>query len=265
MRIARDPGSAEMLLPSTGLLLRRGLAAAAGLCLLTAAQAQAPACARLQPAQGRQPAYAPASDPPRCEGFFERNVSQPFLELVSLTRAPPGSLAADAQGRLALRGLAGLDLQLTIQPLRSTPLYRVDAALPRGATLHWNAGPMLASTRLSLRDLGLLARAEPAGEVPALAPVGASEGEAEQTAYAVLRPSVAISAIAWRAYRLGQAPGAWQELAGPPLFAWERIALPMPRPADGRGQRIDVRALDAQGQPLPLLQFIVLGPQDDKP
>jgi hypothetical protein len=237
------------------------------LCLVAVARAQSPACMGLQPAQGRQPAYAPAFDPPRCEGFFERNVSQPFLELVSLTRAPPGTLSADAQGRLVLRGLAGLDLRLTIQPLRSTPLYRVDALLARGATLSWNARPMLEATQLRLRDLGLLASAGASGGLPALAPVGTdpAAADSEAVAYAVLRPSVAVSALAWRAYRLGQPPGAWQDVAGPPLFAWERIALPIPRPADGRGQRIDVRAVDAQGQPLPLLQFLLLGPQDDKP
>lgn len=233
------------------------------------AQAQDPECARLRPSQRSQPAYAPAADPPRCEGFFDRNVSQPFLELVSLTSAPPGALAADGRGRLALRGLAPLDLRLSIQPLRSTPLYRVDALLARGATLHWDAGPMLAATGLRLRDLGLLAVAERPGEPPALAPVSSAAANepapaGAPLAYAVLRPSVAVSALAWRAYRLGRAPAAWQELAGPPLFAWERIALPIARPADGGSQRIDVRAVDAQGQPLPLLQFTVLGSGDEQ-
>jgi hypothetical protein len=224
------------------------------------AQAAEP-CARLQPSQARQPAYAAAADPPRCEGFYEKNVSQPFVELVSLTRAPPGTLGTDAQGRLALRGLDKLDLTLTIQPLRSTPLYRVDAALARGAVLSWNAQPMLQATGLRLRDLGLLAQAA-AGDTPALAPVSAGEGDDPARAFAVLRPSVAVSALAWRAYRLGSAPGDWQDIAGPPLFAWERIALPIPLPADGFGQRIDVRAQDGQGRPLPLLQFVLLGAKD---
>lgn len=244
---------------------RRSLAALATMATMAmaAAQAQGAApCARLQPSQARQPAYSPAADPPRCEGFYEKNVSQPFIEVVSLTRAPPGALAADAPGRLALRGLDQHDLLLTIQPLRSTPLYRVDAVLARGATLTWDAQPMMRATGLRLQDLGLLAQAAGAAETAALAPVSLGAGDETARAYAVLRPSVAVSALAWRAYRLGSAAAGWQDLAGTPLFAWERIALPIPLAADGLNQRIDVRALDAQGQPLPLLQFVLLGAKD---
>jgi hypothetical protein len=223
-------------------------------------------CAAVLPSQARQPAYARATNPTRCEGFFDRNVSQPFIEVVSLTRAAPGTLTPDSQGLLNFSGLPRLDLNLTIQPLRSTPLYRVDAQLARGAVLAWNSSPMLQATALKPRDLGLLALADGPAEPPALAPVSVAGAEENAAlAYAVLRPSVAVSALAWRAYRIGSAPGTWAPIAGPPLFAWERIVLPIPLPGDGGGQRIDVRALDGQGQPLPLLQFVLLGVNDGKP
>lgn len=227
---------------------------------------QSPACAAVAPSASRQPAYKPAAEAPaRCEGFYERNVSQPFVELVSLTRAAPGALAADAQGQLLLRGPARLDLVLTVHPMRSTPLYRMDAALPRGATLAWSPQPMLQATGLRLRDLGLLAADPSAADAPAWAPVLTGAADDASNAHAVLRPSVAVSALAWRAWRAGSPPGPWRDIAGPPLFAWERIALAIPLPPDGRGQRIDVRALDAQGQPLPLLQFRLIGAQDGQP
>src|SRR5260370_17483424 len=102
----------------------------------------------------------------------------------------------------------------------------------------------------------------------ALAPVSTQVGDEGHTVYAVLRPSLAVSALGWRAYRLA-APspltGTWRDLSTTPLFAWERIALPIALPADGRGLRIDVRGVDSQGQPLPLLQFVALADNDEAP
>jgi hypothetical protein len=241
-----------------------------------AAPAAAPAtfeCAPLVASTANQPAYGPVRSPQRCEGYFQKNVSQAFVEIVSLTRSPPGTMAADSEGRLNLKHLSKLDLRLLIQPLRSNPLYRVDLPMAPGATVAWSFAPMLQATGLKLRDLGFLAQATSPAQLATLAPVSTQLAEDAGMAYAVLRPSVAVSALAWRAYRLPSSPqssvaslnGVWQTLSGPPLFAWERIALPIALPADGLGLRIDVRALDSQGQPLPLLQFAVLGVQDEKP
>jgi hypothetical protein len=238
------------------------------LCAAAQAQPEPFQCAPLVASKSRQPAYGPAPGQQRCEGFYDKNVSQPFLELVSLTRSPPGSWTVDGEGRLSLRGLPKVDTRLLIQPMRSSPLYRVDAWLPHDTTLGWSSRAMLQATGLQLRDLGFLALAGASTEPVALAPVSTRAGDEGDTAYAVLRPSVAVSALAWRAYRLvppGALSGDWQTLAGTPLFAWERIALPIALPADGLGLRIDVRGLDSQGQAMPLLQFIVLGTNDDKP
>lgn len=253
-------------------------------------------CAALRASSSRQPAYGlvagPVAGQQRCEGFFERNVSQPFLELLSLTRSPPGSWALDGEGRLNLRGLPQFDARLLIQPLRSNPLYRVDAWLPRGTSFDWPSTPMLRATRLQLRDLGLLAFVGPSVPTPRLAPVSTGAGDGGPLVHAVLRPSVAVASLAWRAYRPGAvaldappavptaappsppaagasatalpSPSAWQVLPGATLFAWERYALAIPMPTDGLALHVDVRAVDQQGQDLPLLRFVVLGPRDDK-
>lgn len=262
----------------TGSLLQRGASStrlarwSALLLLLLSAMVQAQPdkfeCAPLVASKARQPAYGAVTGQQRCEGFYEKNVSQPFLELVSLTRSPPGSWTVDTEGRLSLRGSPKVDTRLLIQPMRSNPLYRVDAWLEHGASVGWSSATMLKATGLQLRDLGFLALAGAGTEPMALAPVSTQTGNEGNTAYAVLRPSVAVSALAWRAYRLDSPavlPGIWQELATKPLFAWERIALPIPLPGDGLSLRIDVRGLDSQGQALPLLQFVVLGAHDDKP
>lgn len=263
-----------------GSLRRERILRVASLCVLGAVVGMAAAraeperfqCAPLVASATRAPAYGPAAGQARCEGFYEKNVSQPFLELVSLTRAAPGSWAADAEGRLTLSAPARVDTRLVIQPMRSLPLYRVDAPLLRGASLAWNSAPMLQATGLRLRDLGLLALAGNPAELPTLVPVSTASADANAVAYAVLRPSVAVSSLAWRAYRIGAAAASssafgsgWQALDGTPLFAWERIALPIPLPADGLGLRIDVRGLDSQGQPLPMLQFALLGANDERP
>jgi len=239
--------------------------------VLCAASAQAAPdafqCAPLAASTSRQPAYGPSADRSRCEGFYEKNVSQPFLELVSLTRSLPGAAGGDSDGRLTLRGLPQVDTRLVIQPMRSNPLYRVDASLARGASVIWASGTMLQATGLRLRDLGFLAQAGVGSEPMAFAPVSLQASDAGAQAYAVLRPSVAVSSLAWRSYRVGAtaAGNAWETLSSTPLFAWERIVLPIPLPADGRGLRIDVRAVDSQGQDLPLLQFVVLGVRDEAP
>jgi len=243
----------------------------AGIAMLWAAAAPAGAepfvCAPLVASASRQPPYGPAPDRSRCEGFYEKNVSQPFIELVSLTRSPPGTAMADGDGRLILRALPQLDTRVVIQPMRSNPLYRVDAAVPRGASLVWASGTMLQATGLRLRDLGFLAQAGAGSEPVAFAPVSLQAAGEDAIAYAVLRPSVAVSTLAWRGYRAGAATpaGAWQTLSATPLFAWERIVLPIPLPADGRGLHIDVLGTTGQGRDLPLLQFVVLGVRDEAP
>ena len=237
------------------------------------AAAQGFECARLAPSTSRAPAYAAVAGQARCEGFFERKVSQPFIEIVSLTRgAPPAVLP------LQLRVDAKSAARLVVQPQRSGPFYRVDAALPAGQALAWDAAPMLAATGLRLADLGFLGVVRAAGTnapVTLLAPVLLSAPAPESTptptptraiATAVVRVSVAVSSVAWRSYRLGVDAGpasAWATLPDSQLFAWQRIGVPIELPADGRGLHVDVQAVGADdGQALPLLRFAIEGPRD---
>lgn len=222
------------------------------------------------------PAYGPVDGEARCEGFYVKNVSQPFIEVVSLTREPPGSWSAGADGVLQFHALSKLDTHLLVQPLRPSPLYRADLGLASGANVRWHGAPMLQATGLKWRDLGFVAALATDAELPALVSVSTSPSTLTPTAddadsriaYAVLRPSVAVTQLMWRGYRVGDVDnptGAWQHIDGPPLFAWERIALPIALPPDGHGMRVDVRGLDGQGQAIPLLQFRIVGARDDKP
>ena len=180
---------------SRGMLRMHGRAQAVGLLIgvvvvAAAAQVQGFECAALKPSSSRLPAYASVPGTTRCEGFFEKTVSQPFIELVSLTRgAPPAGLAA---APLELRTDARSPARLVVQPLRASPFYRVDAALAPGQALAWDPAPMLAATAQPVSALGFLALlgAPPAlaGALPALAPVAFTrQGLQDTTVYAVVR------------------------------------------------------------------------------
>ena len=234
-------------------------------------QAQAFECARLQPAVGRVPAYGLVDGTARCEGFFARNVSQPFIELVSLTRGPAVGAEAAAASLFELRADARMPLRLLVQPLRSGPFYRVDAPLAPGQSLRWDSSPMLAATGLRAADLGFLALAPSRQANPsaltAVAPLALSPQAREaRQALAVVRVSVPVSSIAWRAYRAGAEagpPAAWADLPNAQLYAWQRTAITIDLPPDGKGLRVDVQAVAAEdGRALPLLRFAILGPAD---
>ena len=240
------------------------------------AQVPAPGfeCARLQPAVGRLPAYGRVEGPARCEGFFARNVSQPFIELVSLTRGPAGAGDVAAAPLFELRADARMPLRLLVQPLRSGPFYRVDAPLVAGQSLRWDAGPMLAATGLRAADLGFLAlapsRQAQSSVLTAVAPLALSpqahEAHEARQALAIVRVSVPVSSMAWRAYRAGaetRPPAAWTDLPNAALYAWQRTGITLDLPQDGKGLRVDVQAVAAEdGRALPLLRFAIIGPTD---
>lgn len=254
--------AATMLAPRTAAICALALAASAAL-------AGPFECAPLQPSAARAPAYGPAANPGHCEGFFEKTVSQPFIELLSLTRANSPELPS---GPLSLKAGAGKPLRIVVQPLRSRPTYRADLQLDPGAVRRWDPSAMLAATGLRAPDLGFLATADAAtpsassGEPAAFVPVEVLPAAATSaTALAVLRVSVPVASVSWRSYRIGGAgepAPPWTALPGSRLLQWQRIALPIALPPDGRTLRVDIEAVDAQdGRALPQLHFLVLGSQ----
>lgn len=239
-----------------------------------ATSAQAFECAPLQPSRDSAPAYRIIAGQARCEGFFEKTVSQPFIELVSLTRGPPPGAGVTPSPMLEIQANVQGAVRLVIQPQRSSPYYRVDAAMQGGQALAWDPAPMLAATGLPLSNLGFIAltRSNPpwAGAVAAIVPVAFTpQGQQDMRVYAVVRVSVDVASLAWRAYRLGTdaspAP-TWIDMPDSHRFAWQRVTLPIELPADGKGLRIDVQAVGvSNSQSLPLLRFAVVGAKDGSP
>jgi hypothetical protein len=222
-------------------------------------------CAELKPSDTRQPPYQRVAGQLRCEGFYDRNVSQPFVELVSLTAAAPRTQDGTT---LQISASRRRPTQLIVQPLRPAPFYRVDALIGPAQSVRWDAAPMLDATGLRLRDLGFLAVAPDLEGTMTVVPVGfAPSGvDAPVPLQAVLRVSVPVASLAWRSLRLDggeNGTGTWRDIPGPARFAWERVPLTLDRPTDGRSMRIEVQATDTDGKVLPLLRFNVGGSADD--
>jgi hypothetical protein len=230
--------------------------------LLLASAAQAFECPDVKPSASRDPAYARAQGPSRCEGFFDRTVSQPFIELVSLTRGP---WPAAATAPVELLGDTQSPLRLVVQPQRSAVYYRMDALVPAGQALRWDPAPMLVATGLRWSELGFVAQRDAAGP-PVLVPltVGTAPG---RTATAVIRVSVPVQSIAWRGYRMdGNDTPAWTDVPDSRLYAWQRLPIAIELPAEGQDLRVDVQAVAAaDGRALPLLRIWMASPRVGKP
>lgn len=240
------------------------LRAAALAALGVVAPAAAFECAPLRPSAAQSPAYRPVAGQARCEGFFERTVSQPFVELLSLTR---GDVPAQS-GELEIRTDAAVAARLVVQPQRSRPFYRVDAELPGGQPLRWDPAPMLAATQLPLAELGFLGVTAPAAAGAtdlAVLPLrfGSDPAGDGRRLQAVVRVSVEVSSVAWRSAPPGGPATPWTVLPDSHLYAWRRLVLPIELPAADAGLRVDVQAVAARdAQPLPMLRFEIVGAAD---
>jgi hypothetical protein len=224
-------------------------------------------CPPITPSTARQPAYGPVADRSRCEGFFDKTVSQPFLELVSLTRGP-GLRADVARAPLELSAASRVPLHLLVQPVSSLPYYRMDTQLKPGQALRWDPTRMLSDTGVPPSELGFLALAtrQPPTGITAVAPVALSA--AAQTlpqAIAIVRPSVDIASLEWRSYRLGvDASSQWIQVPNAQRYAWHRVEVAIALPADGKAVAVDFQARDDKdGKWLPILRLMLLGPLDE--
>lgn len=250
-----------------GLWLRRCAIGLAGWLACTVAWTAEFRCADLQPSASRTPVYQRIAGQARCEGFYARNVSQPFVELMSLTlSAPPRNASV-----LEIQASRRAPMQLVVQPLRPAPFYRVDARIDAAQAMRWDAAQMLGATGLQLRDLGFLAQSVGPDGLATLVPVafsGTDAAPAPGTVQAVVRASVPVARLAWRSLRRDgsdDGSGGWRDVEGPERFAWERVPLTLPLPAGGLGAQIDVQATDAAGKSLPLLRFLMVAPSDAIP
>lgn len=215
--------------------------------LLGAAQPARFECDRVRPSSVLKPAYARIAKSNVCEGFYERNVSQPFLELLSFTLNSPAAWAqAGEQERIHLiAAKTTTSTVLHIQPLSISTLYRVDASLPADG-LHWSPAQLRRTTNLSLSDVGFLATA---GQTPSrsliVVPIWTDKSATHpQTAFATVRVSAKTTSLKWRAYPAhrtqAQSPE-WHEGIDRPLYPWESVTLAIALPDDGSSVNVEIK------------------------
>ncbi len=173
----------------------------------------------LQPAPGNK-GYLSRSG--RCEGLYVSPVSAPSLALISLLR---GKLRYDLQPSVQLILSAPDVADIAPGPVHvravARPVntyYRMDAVLPATRQLAWAVEEVLLPLRLAADKLGVFGWVEKGTEkifVPLhMAPPGGAtrEGAIE----CMVRPTVAIDRIVWRASPEGGLPAVpfpWQDAA----------------------------------------------------
>lgn len=208
--------------------------------------------------------YQRLSKPTRCEGYYTREVSQSYVELVSLVSGELSDPPAGSAG-ISLKAVwlpeAGQKARLLIQPLGARPLYRVD--IPVGHELiAWDHKPMLEATGLKLSRIGFLAVLPDLPNArPAFTPVSSSASDGDSPVTATVRVSVKVRSMRYRVIApVGSGiPKAWQRVPDMPLYAWDSARIKLPIRSAGGPYRIEVEAVDESDKKLPLLRFNVAG------
>lgn len=233
------------------------------LLLAAGAAAQDFICAGVRPSASLKPQYGRVGKLEVCEGFFDRDVSQPYLEVISLTAQPRETLAALGAGalRIVAPGAGAEPPWLRIQPLRIAVLYRIDALMRPGHT--WNPRSLQESTELGLADLGFLATPSryDAGTLTVIPVQIGTPSATPQTAYATVRVSTLVPKLRWRAYPAANAQAQdppWQEANDLPLYPWSWLTIAIPL-AGAAPMQVDLNAADENEEPLASLSFKIAG------
>lgn len=247
-------------------------ALAASVSLGAAAQDNSFACASVTPSSALKPGYARHANAPLCEGFFDRKVSQPYVEVISALLQPYNALRQiDVAGfSLTPRVTPGSSMTLMVQPLPVSTLYRVDARIDNGQ-VKWDPASMLGLTKLKFTEIGYLAVVKPrSGHSLVVAPlsVGTSPPASANSAYITIRVSTEILQLKWRTYpTFGKAPEnlVWTNALQRPLYRWAAYSLAVPLPADGLSTTLELNAFDKKDQPLKTVQLVIAGSDYDRP
>ena len=228
------------------------------------------ACAKVVPSEIYKPKYARVSHSNVCEGYYDKTVSVPFFELISLTAAPPQSIAALANNKLRIstptvrRGA----LNVLIQPFSVANPYRVDALISSPTPLAWDSGRLRHATKLTLRDVGFVATAASTGTDLSVAPVrvfidATSRNDPIRSAYATVRVSEDASQFQWRSYPTlhSDAPASltWAAVGSGHLYSEEWATVEIPLPPDGGNTTVEFKAVDSSNSAFHPMRFVIMG------
>jgi hypothetical protein len=238
---------------------------------MASAQDNSFACASVRPSSALKPGYSRHASAPICEGFYDRNVSQPYVEVVSALLQPFSSLRLldSAAFSLTPRVAPKAAMTLIVQPLPVSTLYRVDARIDN-AQVKWDPASMLSLTKLKLSQIGYLAVVKPRpGHSLVVAPLSVSTAASapSNSVFITIRVSTEISQLKWRTYpTFGKVHDdlAWSDALKRPLYRWAAYTLTVPLPADGPSITLELNAFDKKKEPLKTVQLVIAGSDYDR-
>jgi hypothetical protein len=227
-------------------------------------------CARVVPSEIYQPPYGRIGDSNVCEGYYDKTVSRPFFELISLTAIPPKSIAAltDIELRISTPTMRQGATNLLIQPFSVAKPYRVDALISSPTPLPWNSGQLRQATNSTLQDVGFVAIVASTDTDPHVAPVrvfmGTTPGiDPVNFAYATVRVSVDATRFQWRSYptlHSAASPSlSWVAIGDGRLYSEEWATVEIAVPRDGGNTTVEFTALDSSNSEFRPLRFVVIG------
>ena len=191
----------------------------------SAAASQEFQCPKVRASKSRAPSYPSHPSGGICEGFYDKDVSQALIEVVSVVAGNPPSSLADVTPSSVMFSSAvpsNVPAMLHIEPLRDVILYRVDAKFQQ--PLEWKTSTMLEKTQLTLRDLGYLAIVKVGGRQDLVVlplQFGASTSTPPANAYFTVRVFTTALALRWRTSPLKKSAGgasAWKDANSRPIY-----------------------------------------------
>lgn len=250
---------------------RSRLIALLALCA-SAASAQDFQCPKVRASKTRLPAYPAVPTGGICEGFYDKDVSQALLEMVSLVVGKPArDLADPAAGKLVFSspGSPAIPAVLHIEPFRDVTLYRMDAKFQQ--QLEWNTTTMLKETGLTLPELGYLAIVKTGGKQDLIVlplQLDASPEQNPVVAYITVRVFTTAQILRWRVSPMKKSAGTatqWTDAnaSGRPIYEGSWLTFPVPLMREGLSTFVDLsgvtRSKDKKTEPLPSLRILIAG------
>ena len=227
-------------------------------------------CAQVTPSTVMAPPYGRDKASNVCEGFYERAVSAPFIELVSLTLVSPDAMKALSSPKIAIstpppaRG----SWRLLVQPLSVAMPYRVDALLSSATALKWDFATMGAATRTSLKDVGFVATKSGGTDVSTVVPIRISSAgdptkDISKVAYATVRVTGTTSKVMWRSYATDptERSGAlnWASVGSEPLYPEDWATIEIPLTGGKGGLTIEFKGIDVDSNEIHPLRIVIPG------
>jgi hypothetical protein len=228
-------------------------------------------CAHVTPSTIMQPSYGRRADAPNvCEGYYEKAVSAPFIELISLTLTSPDGLGAISSPEIivSMPPAARGSWHLLVQPLSVATPYRVDAPIGPASALNWNFAKMAAATHTTLKDVGFVATPSSRADSSTFAPVwilrsGEHAKDIPRVAYVTVRVTGKTSQVVWRSYatdaseRSGEL--SWASAIKEPLYPEECLTVEIPLARTNSGLTIELKGTDATSNEIHPLRIVIPG------